>query len=88
MERVVGTYLDRPGLGNAVAEGAIRCRLLLVGILWRATISSHLVTKTQHAALVGFDLRQMQWDVHVEILKESYPIANQDRQDRIANFIG
>ncbi len=31
---------------------------------------SHLVTKLDHAVLVGFDLRQMKCDVSVELLKE------------------
>jgi len=51
-------------------------------------MSSYLVTKLHHAALVGFDLRQMQGDVSVELLEELDPITNQDRQDRIANFVG
>jgi len=51
-------------------------------------MSSHLVTKLHHTALVGFDLRQMEGDVSVELLKERYPIANQDRQDRITNLVG
>ncbi len=51
-------------------------------------MSSHLVTKLHHAALVGFDLRQMEGDVSVELLEEWDPITNQDRQDRIANFVG
>ena len=50
--------------------------------------SSHLVTKLHHAALVGFDLRQMEGDVSVELLEEWDPITNQDRQDRITNFVG
>src|SRR5258706_6215539 len=49
---------------------------------------SHLVPKPHHAALVGFDLRQMEGDVSVEPLEELDPITNQDRQDRIANFVG
>src|SRR2546428_12098921 len=51
-------------------------------------MSSHLVTKLHHTALVGFDLRQMEGDVSVELLEEWDPITNQDRQDRIANFVG
>src|SRR5215831_13917880 len=51
-------------------------------------LSSHLVKKLHHAALVGFDLRQMEGDVSVEFLEEWDPIANQDRQDRITNFVG
>jgi len=51
-------------------------------------MSSYLVTQLHHAALVGFDLRQMQSDVSVELLEERYPIANQDRQDRITNLVG
>jgi hypothetical protein len=30
----------------------------------------------------------MEGDVFVEFLKEPYPVANQDWQDRIANFVG
>jgi hypothetical protein len=51
-------------------------------------MSSNLVTKLHHAALVGFDLRQMESDVSVELLEEWDPITNQDRQDRITNFVG
>jgi hypothetical protein len=51
-------------------------------------MSSHLVTKIHHAALVGFDLRQMEGDVSVEPLEEWEPITNLDRQDRISNFVG
>ena len=51
-------------------------------------LSSHVVTKLHHAALVGFDLRQMEGDVSVESLEEWDPITNQDRQDRITNFVG
>jgi hypothetical protein len=49
---------------------------------------SHLVTKRDRAALVGFDLRQVEGDVSVELLEEWDPITNQDRQDRITNFVG
>ena len=51
-------------------------------------ICSHLVTKRHHAALVGFDFGQMQGDVSVELLEEGDPIADQNRHDRIANFVG
>src|SRR2546425_8075357 len=50
-------------------------------------MSPHFVTKLHHTALVGFDLRQMEGDVSVELLEEWDPIADQDRQDRIANFV-
>ena len=62
--------------------------LLLGGAPCLAAISSHLVMKPHHAALVGFDLRQVEGDVSVELLEEWDPITNQDRQDRIANFVG
>ncbi|KAF5408822.1 MAG: hypothetical protein Udaeo2_09870 [Candidatus Udaeobacter sp.] len=62
--------------------------LLGGGVPWLATRSSHLVTKLDHAALIGFDLREMEGDVSVELLEERSPIANQDRQDRITNFVG
>jgi hypothetical protein len=55
---------------------------------WSIPRSSHLVTKLHYTALVGFDLRQMEGDVSVEILEEWDPTTNQDRQDRIANFVG
>jgi len=58
------------------------------GVPWLATIPSHLITKPYRAALVGFDLRQMKGNVSVQLLEELYPIANQDRQDRITNFVG
>src|SRR5260221_7018059 len=51
-------------------------------------MSPHLVPKLHHTALVGFDLRQMERDVLVELLEEGDPIANQNRQDRIANLVG
>ncbi len=51
-------------------------------------MSSHLVTKLHHAALVGFDLREMEGDVSVEIREEWDPITNYDRHDRITNFVG
>jgi hypothetical protein len=39
----------------------------------RDPMASHLVTKLHHAALVGFDLRQMESDVSVELLEERIP---------------
>ena len=51
-------------------------------------MSSHLVTKLHHAVLIAFDLRQMEGDISVEFLEEWDSIANQDRQDRITNFVG
>jgi hypothetical protein len=51
-------------------------------------MSPHLVTELHHAAPVGFDLRQMEGDVSVELLEEWDSITNQDRQDRIPNFVG
>src|SRR3954447_23608212 len=51
-------------------------------------MSSHLVTKLHHAALVGFDLREMEGDVAVELFEEGDPITDQDRQDRIADLVG
>jgi hypothetical protein len=51
-------------------------------------LSPHLVTKRDHTALVGFDLRQVEGDVSAELLEEGDPITNQDRQDRITNFVG
>jgi hypothetical protein len=40
---------------------------------------AHLITKLHHAVLVGFDLRQMEGYISVELLKEWDSIANQDR---------
>jgi hypothetical protein len=60
----------------------------LGGVPSLAAISLHLVTKLHHAVLVGFDLREMERDVSVERLEEWDPITNQDRQDRITNFVG
>jgi hypothetical protein len=50
-------------------------------------MSSHLITQLDHAALVGFDLREMEGDISVELLEEWDPITNQDRQDRITNLV-
>jgi hypothetical protein len=47
----------------------------------------HLIPKRDHAALVGFDLRQMEGNISVEFFEESYPIANQDREDRITHLV-
>jgi hypothetical protein len=58
------------------------------GVPWLAAISPHLVTKLHRAALVSLDLRQMEGDVSVQLLEEPYPITNQDRQNRITNFVG
>src|SRR5260370_6729746 len=58
------------------------------GVPWLATMSPHFVTKLHHAAFIGLDLRQIESDFSVELLEELYPIANQDRQDRITNFVG
>jgi hypothetical protein len=33
-------------------------------------MSSHLVTQFYHAALVGFDVREMEGDVFVQLLEE------------------
>src|SRR5207247_11368775 len=51
-------------------------------------LSSHLVTKRNHAALIAFDLRQMKDDISVELLEEGDPVTYQDPQDRITNFVG
>jgi len=52
-----------------------------------ARSSSHLVTKSHHAALVGLDFHQMQRDVPVQLLEEGDPLANQDRQHRVSQFV-
>src|SRR5258705_10536081 len=49
--------------------------------------SSHFITKLDHAALVGFDLRQVETDVSGDLVEERDPITNQDREDRIAHFV-
>ena len=64
------------------------CELSGGGVPWLDTVSSHLITKPHRAVLVRFDLRQMKGDVLVELLEERDPVANQDRQDRITNFVG
>jgi hypothetical protein len=51
-------------------------------------MSSHLVKKFHRAALVGFNLRQMESDVSVELVEEWDAITDQDGQDRITNFVG
>ena len=66
--------------------GGDRSELLGGGV--HAATSSHFVTKRDCPALVGFDFRQMKVDVFVEFFKEPYPVANQDRHDRITNFVG
>src|ERR1019366_7123523 len=60
----------------------------LRGVPGLAATSSHLVTKRHHAVLVGFDLRQMEGDVSVELVEEWDSFTDQDRHDRIANFVG
>ena len=45
-------------------------------------ISLHLVTEFHHSVLVGFDLREMERDISVELFEESDPFTNQGRQDR------
>jgi len=37
---------------------------------------THLVTNRDHAALVGFDLRQMERDVSIEVFEKTYAIAD------------
>src|SRR5215213_10869140 len=49
---------------------------------------SHLVAKLHRPALVGFHFCQMESDVPVEFLEELYPIADQDRENRVTNFVG
>src|SRR6266702_5662418 len=52
------------------------------------TISPHLVAKRHHAVPICFDLRQMEGNISVEPLEERDAIANQDRQNRVAHFVG
>ena len=63
-------------------------RIVRLSDVLRCVKSSHLVTKANHAAFIGFDLRKMEDDVSVELLKKWNSIANQDRQDRIPKLIG
>src|SRR4029434_1068432 len=65
-----------------------RCIACSDGVPWLAAISSHLVTKLHHAALVGFDLCKVEGEVSVELLAEWGPITSQDRKDRITNCVG
>jgi hypothetical protein len=51
-------------------------------------MSSHLVTQFDHAAFVGLNPREMESDVSVQLLEEWDPITNQNRQDRIIDFVG
>jgi hypothetical protein len=44
--------------------------------------------KLYRAALVGFDPRQMEGHVFVELFEEPYPITDQDWQDRVVNLVG
>jgi hypothetical protein len=57
------------------------CNGLLGGVPSLAAMPWHLVTKFNHAVLVGFDLRQMEGHVFAELLEELDPVADQDRQD-------
>src|SRR5262245_36239793 len=61
--------------------------LVCAGIRGRA-LSANLVAKLDHAVLVCGDLREMERDISVELLEKGDPTTNQDRQDRIANFVG
>ena len=73
---------------SAAARSAVHCILLLDGVRRDARqlcgppsrrLSSHLVTKLHHAALIRFDLRQMQGDVSVELVEEWDPLTDHDR---------
>jgi hypothetical protein len=41
-----------------------------------------------HAALVGFDLHEMEGDVSVELPEERDSITNQDREYGVTHFVG
>jgi hypothetical protein len=69
-------------------DSTVRCAPLLGGGFVTRPRSLQLVTKLNHTALVGVHLCQMEGDVSIEFLEEPDPITNQNRQDRIANFIG
>src|SRR5262245_19244602 len=49
---------------------------------------SHFVPEFDDAADVGFDLRQMESDVSIELLEESDAIADHNREDRIPDLVG
>ena len=51
-------------------------------------MSSHLVPKPHHPALVGFDFSQMKGDVAAGLPEKRNALTNQDRDDRVANFVG
>src|SRR5204863_3977509 len=68
---------------NVCADGSLTSAL----IANIRRLFSHLVTKLQCAALVGFDLCQMEGDVCLELVEEWKPITNQNRQDGITNFV-
>lgn len=52
------------------AKRTVRCNRVLGGIPSLTTMSLHLVTQFNHAALVGFDFGEMEGDVLVQLLEE------------------
>jgi len=58
------------------------------GTFTNAAITPAPRNEAHHPTLVGFDLGQMEGDVSAELFEKRYPIAYQDRQDRITNFVG
>src|SRR5262245_16328829 len=84
MNGIFATLAGSDGFGQFATPGT---SIVLAGGSWLAALCSHLVPKRHRAGLVGLDLRQMESDVPVELLEELDPIPNQDRQNRIANFV-
>ena len=53
----------------------------------RMALLPHLVAKRYHPARVRFHLHEVQGDILVEPVEEWDPFTDQDRHDRIANFV-
>src|SRR5262245_25963227 len=84
----IGNQIDAASIFARADFVNVRCMLVLGGIPSFAAMSSDLITQFNHAALVGLHPREMEGDVSVEVLEEWDPITNQDRHDRIINFVG
>lgn len=52
-----------------------------------AAIFSHVVAKLHHTGVIRLDLRQMEGNVPAEVIEKRDPVADQDGQDRITNFV-
>ena len=51
-------------------------------------MATHLITRRHHAGPVCFDLAEMEANITVESIEERNALANQDRHDRVPNFVG